>query len=254
MYMNTWPGGAEGFNDSFPIGHIPEVAHTFAYYTATYGLMNEHQVGVGESTCACLYGAKPVNKGGKALLSIDTLSQIALERATSAREAVTIMGELAVAHGFYGEEFEGSGESLMINDPREVWVFHVSPDGRVDPKTSKPIGGDSAIWVAQRVPDDSIAVVDNMYSIREVNLTNSANFLGSASVHSVAVEQGLWAPSHGLLDFAGVYSHGEYGHKYYSGRRMWGSFRLLAPEVTLSPTYGNLKTDKPHPYPFAISP
>eukprot|EP01047_Picozoa_sp_COSAG01_P069755 COSAG01_NODE_10404_length_2175_cov_2.057322_1_plen_644_part_00 len=254
MYMSTWAGGAAGFNDSVPIGTIPEVAHTYAYFTATYGLMNEHQVGFGESTCACLFGAKPVNKGGHALLSIDTLTQIALERAKTAREAIATMGELAVKHGFYGEGFEGSGESLMVIDPKEAWVFHVSPDGRTDPGSGQPIGGDSAIWVAQKVPDDSVAVVDDMYVIREVNLSDTENFMGSASVHAVAKEQGLWNHSAGLLDFAGVYSHGEYGHKYYSGRRMWGSFRRLVPEVRLSPTYGNLKTDQPHPYPFALAP
>ena len=48
----------------------------------------------------CYFGAKPVIKGGKALLSIDTLSQLGLERAKTAVEAVQIMGDLAVLHGF----------------------------------------------------------------------------------------------------------------------------------------------------------
>ena len=137
----------------------------------------------------------------------------------------------------------------------QAWVFHVSPDGRTSPDGKTPLGGDSAIWAAQRVPDDAVAVVDNMYVIRELNLSDTQHFLGSKSVHTVAEEQGLWNRSSGkLLDFAGVYSHGEYGHKYYSGRRMWGSFRRLAPETALSPTYGNLKTDNPHPYPFSVAP
>jgi hypothetical protein len=47
--------------------------------------------------------------GGKALLSVDQLSQIAMERASTSREAVTIMGSLAEKYGFYGEStsFEG---------------------------------------------------------------------------------------------------------------------------------------------------
>ena len=199
--------------------------------------MNEHQVAFGEGTCGCLFGAKPVNKGGKALLSIDTMSQIGLERAKTAREAVQIMGDLAVQYGFYGEGFEGSGESLMVIDPSNAWVFHVSPD---------PTGA-SAIWAAQRVPDDHVAVVDNMYAIREIDADDSDNFLFAPKMHQIAQEQKLWKPADGPLDFAGVFSSGEYGHKYYSGRRMWGSFHLLAPSTGLSPHYGNLKTDKPHP-------
>ena len=127
---------------SAPIGEIPEVRKTHAYYEGTYGALNEKQVGLGESTCSCVSWtaldpkSKPSppctseSEAGDAcsLLSVDELSSIAMERASSAREAVRLMGELAVAHGFYGcDSEEGSGESLMVNDPNDGWIFHVLP-------------------------------------------------------------------------------------------------------------------------------
>ena len=91
--------------------------------------MNEFQVGIGESTCSAVFGAKAVGHGGSALLSVDSLSKIALERCKSARCAVETMGDLAVKHGFYGAgSFEGSAESLMVIDPSEGWIFHILPD------------------------------------------------------------------------------------------------------------------------------
>ena len=61
-------------------GYIPEVAHTFGYHEETYGAMNEKQVGIGESTCSGVFGTKAAGHGGRALMSIDTLSQLAMER------------------------------------------------------------------------------------------------------------------------------------------------------------------------------
>jgi dipeptidase len=224
-----------------PIGYIPQVNHTFAYYEATYGIMNENQVALAESTCSGVFAARAINNGGKALLSIDQLSQIAMERAKSAREAVQLMGELAQKYGFYGESdsFEGGSESLLVSDPNEGWVFHILADPT----------GTSAIWIGARVPDDSIAVVANMFSIREVDLSDTSNFLGRQDMWELAEKYGLYEPGQ-PKDFTKTFSDGEYAHKYYSGRRMWGVYNLLAPSANLPAEYVNLKNEII--YPFAV--
>ena len=117
--------------------------------------MNEHQVAIGESTCASKLWAAPTTAGGKAIIEARELSRIALERCKTAREAVLLMGELAVKYGFYAADWSGGddskgegGEALTVVDPEEAWVFHVLSDDT----------GTSAVWAAQRVPDDHVSV------------------------------------------------------------------------------------------------
>ena len=70
-------------------------------YTYTLLIYAEHQVAIGESTCAAIYWAAPTIAGGKAMIEARELTRIALERCKTAREAVLLMGELAVTYGFY---------------------------------------------------------------------------------------------------------------------------------------------------------
>jgi len=123
----------------------------------------------------------------------------------------------------------------MVGDPSEAFIFHILPD---------PTGA-SAIWAAQRVPDDHVAVVANMFVIRTIDFNDTYNFLFSSTVRDVAHQKGWWKPGE-PLDFTAIYSNGEYAHKFYSGRRIWGSYRKLG--VTgLPKNYENLRYDAVYP-------
>lgn len=117
--------------------------------------MNEHQVAIGESTCAARFWAAPTTAGGKAQIEARQLSQIALERAVTAASAIKIMGDLAVKYGFYAADWTGGdlskgegGEALTVIDKNEAWVFHVLADDT----------GTSAVWAAQRLPDGHVSI------------------------------------------------------------------------------------------------
>lgn len=91
-----------------------------------------------------------------------------------------------------------------------------------------------------------MGVVANAFMVREVNLTDPRNFLGSANMHAIARAHGLW-DGRGALDFTAAFSDGEYLHKYYSGRRVWGAYRMLAPSRELPAEYSEWRSSRPYP-------
>ncbi|CAM9331937.1 unnamed protein product, partial [Ascophyllum nodosum] len=161
----------ESWQEARVLGYIPQVEHTFAYLEGLYGIINENQVAIGESTCGAKWFSGPISDNSdcdecNSLFDVSELSRVALERASTAREAILIMGEIGVEHGFYGSVWTKgelalieAGEALTVTDPTEAWIFHIMPD-----HTTK-----SAVWVAQRVPDDHISVVANQFTIKEVH-------------------------------------------------------------------------------------
>jgi len=228
------------------------VEHTYGYQSGSYAVLNDQGLAIGESTCGAVFGTcgkgssvacEPGRQVGVALMSIDTLSYLAAERCASAREAVQLMGDLAVEHGFYGppDSFEGSGESLIVGDPEEAWAFQILSDPT----------GTSAIWAAQRVPDAHVTVVANMYTIRVVDANDTSNFMLSPNLFDAARERGWWRDGE-PFDFTKMYSGGEYAHKYYSGRRMWGGFRRASPSLSLPDEYEDIRY-KPV-YPWSVKP
>jgi dipeptidase len=225
------------------IGEIPEVSHTFAYSYLSYGVMNEHKLAFGESTCSGRLWATSTAHDGTALFSNEVLSKIALERCKTVRCAIELMGDLAMnSGGFYGEgaDVDTGSETLLLADTTEAWVFHIMADPT----------GKSAIWAAQRVPDNKVAVVPNTFVIRAMDLT-SDNFMLSSNAKEIATKYGFWNGK-GTFDFSAAYSLGEYASPHYASRRMWRAYNLIAPSVTLDPA--KLITDTDGAYPFAVKP
>lgn len=231
---------------SVPVGEIPQVAKTHAYWDGAYGLQNEF-VTIGESTCSSRLYAYPNGQGpvsnvtgqpiGKAKIQMGELSRLMLERCDSARCAVTVGGGLAEEHGFFSTlEVDDSGESLFISDGEETFVFHILSD---------PTGG-SAIWAAQKIPEGHFSVVSNMFIIREMDLKDSENFLYSKKMTQIASEMGWWDGKE-AFDFTKIYSAGEYASPYYSARRAWSILNKVAPSLKLDPMVGYNLTHETYP-------
>ena len=230
------PGYApmDGQEPTEPLGYIPEVEHTYSYFDGSYAIMNEHGLGIGETTAAAKVYKQPKPKS-EAILHSDVLSRLALERCKTARCAIKTMGKLAVEHGYYGW-----GENLSIIDGEEAWVFTVVPT------PDEP----SAVWVAQRVPDDEVAVVPNIITIREIDFDDPDNFMYSDNIKEVAKDQGWWEEGE-PFDFLKVHGGGEYGHPYYSLRRKWRGLDKLAPSKNFDPYVEGEYTKQ---YPFSVKP
>jgi len=242
--------------ETTPMGYIDQVNHTYAYWDQDYALMNEFQLAIAESTCGARTQAKSLASGGKALLDIDELSKIALERCRTARCAIQTMGRLGQDHGFYAEpEPADSGEALIVADADgEVWNFHIlpTPDGA------------GAVWAAQRVPDDHVTVVANDFVIQEMDLedSNGEDNLFSDNMVSTAVDQGWYDDNRNeAFNFFRVFGFEPKTFDpilgLYSGRRMWRVNSLLNStyEATVDPYVGYVPSQSPSPtYPATIMP
>jgi dipeptidase len=175
------------------IGYIPQVEKTYAYFHSGYSHMNEHQLAIGESTLSQREELKVDRKTGKQIMTIEQAMVFALQRCTKAREAIRLIASLVETYGFLpscGPE----SEALCIADPQEVWVMEVFSVG---PDWEKGSGRLGAIWAAQRIPDEHIAIVPNWSIIKEIDLDNAEDFMASSNYMQVAIDKGWYNPEEG---------------------------------------------------------
>ncbi|UCE06624.1 MAG: C69 family dipeptidase [bacterium] len=234
-----WDAIADNFNGL----EIPQILHTYGYLHGMFGYMNDNQVAIGESTIGCR--KEMDNETPAPKFDITMLTLIAMERAKTARNAIKIMGDLAVKYG-YGHT--DTGEMLAVSDPNEIWIFEVMPVGPLwVPESGMP----GAIWCAQRVPDDHVSVCPNESRIGEIDLKNKDYFMASENVISYAVDNGYYDPdSKKPFNWKRAYSPSEYSASSTNGSRgrLWRFFDMVAPSKKFSP--GNPNMD----FPFSIKP
>ena len=235
--------GAANMEKNFSGLEIPQVAHTNAYHHSVFGYMNEHQLGLAESTIGCQ--RKMRNNTPAAKMDITTLTLLAMERCKTAREAIRLMGSMGEKYG-YG--YHDSGEMLAVADADEVWLFEIMPVGPLwTPESGKP----GAVWCAQRVPDDHVSFCPNESRINEVDLKQTDTFLASPNYMSLAVDMGLWDPEGGQpFSWKKAYSPSQGSAVSSGGRRarLWRLFDMAAPSKMFSPETDNMD------FPFSVKP
>ena len=154
-------------------GAIPEVPHTFAFLNTAYPCMNEKGLAIGETT---IYGRRELrNENG--LFLIENLEVLALQRCTTARDAIQLIAELVEQYG-YGD----FGECLTFADQNEVWQFEIFGSGPGEP---------SAVWAARRIPDNHIGISANISRIAELD-PNDSDLMFSQNCREVATKMNLW--------------------------------------------------------------
>jgi dipeptidase len=213
------------------LGKIKQAIRTYA----VIGLMNEHQVAIGETT----YGGRKELQGGKGIMDYGSLMFIALQRSRSAREAIVTMGKLVEEYGYIS-----SGESFSISDPNEVWIMEMIGKGKEDK---------GAVWVARKIPDGYISAHANQARIHNFPLNDKKNCLYSKDVISFAREKGFFKGEDKDFSFADTYAPLDYGALRFCEARVWSMFRRAAPSMNLSMDYVKGVADA-KPMPLWIKP
>jgi dipeptidase len=155
-------------------GEIPEATTTYAYLSTAYPCLNEKQLAIGETT---IYGRDAlINKEG--LFLIEELEKVALERCSTAREAIALIGSLAEKYGY-----ADLAECITLADKKEVWQLEIAGSGP---------GRPSALWVARRIPDDHVGIAANIPRISDVNFKDPDNFMTSSDLRDKAKKLGYW--------------------------------------------------------------
>lgn len=204
-------------------GEIPEADSTFAYLNTAYPCINEKQLAIGETTIS---GKKEL-KNEKGLFLIEELQRVALQRCTTARDAIKLIGTLIKEYG-YGD----AGECITIADKHEVWQMEIFGEG------PSKVGG---VWAAQRIPDDHVGISANISRIAEIKTDEPDFFMYSENVFDVAREMKFW--------------DGEKPFKFweaFGGVTKPFAIREYFVFSTLAPSLG-LKYDSPE-LPFSVKP
>jgi len=193
-------------------GKTLQASHTLGYLWINLPVcdvcdtyINESGVFVGSNGCPSREDKPELTNGG----IVFWLRRIVAERARTAREGVRIAGNLIGEFGY-----ASSGRTYLIADSKECWIMNV-------------VNGKH--WVAQRVPDNAVAVIPNSYTIREINPADTANFLGSPDIVDYAVGRGWHDPANGKpFIFTEAYSSpGSLSHPD-NINRMWRATELLS--------------------------
>ena len=207
LAVNEWDTGRY-------LGLIEQVPTTYS----TVSNMNEHSLIITETT----YGGRHELEDKNGIMDYGSLIYIALQRAKTAREAITVIVELANKYGY-----ASSGESFSIADADEAWIMELIGKGsKLDEKGNNLRKG--IVWVARRIPDGYVSGHANQARISTFPLNDKENCLYSEDVISFAREMGYFNGKDEEFSFCDAYAPLDFGGLRGCEARVWAFFRTVA--------------------------
>ena len=180
---------------------IPQAPETFKYISSTYseyagfpppltnGGLNEHGVAARDIWSPSRPELVEMTPDGQQGLNYSDLARAAMERATSARDAVEVVGGLIDEYGYatYG------GNSHLFADADEGWVFI-------------NYAGGEGLWAAERLGSDEVRVSYPGY-IHDfpADFQEHEDYMASDHLVDFAIEQGWWDGEGETLNLQEVY-------------------------------------------------
>ena len=235
--------------------YVEQVEYTYN----VVGFMNERQVTIVEST----FDGRLELQNRDGLLDYFSLMRLALQRSSTAREAIRCMAELVEEYGY-----NSTGESITVCDPDEAWIMEM---------VGKGAGRKGAVWVALRIPDDCISAHANLSRIRQfpqegvkgpkVRKSKSISSkhlqyvnepqvecVYAADVIDFAREKGYFSGRDEEFSFRDAYCPIDFENVRYADARVWSFFRHHRPDMDQYLPYINGEFDKCDALPLWVKP
>ena len=187
-------------------GEIEEAPVTYN----VIGNINEYQLSIGETT----YGGREEMVDSTGILDYGSLIYVTLQRAKTAREAISVMTSLVEKYGYNSE-----GETFSICDPNEAWIMEMQGTGA---------GSKGVVWVAMRIPDDAICAHANQSRIGKFNMKDKKNVLYSKNVISYARKMGWFNGKDSEFSWKNTYAFPDFSGRRFCDARVWSFFNHYA--------------------------
>ena len=183
-------------------GEIPEAPVTYN----VIGNINEFQLSIGETT----YGGREEMIDTTGILDYGSLIYVTLQRAKTAREAISVMTSLVEKYGYCS-----SGETFSICDPNEAWIMEMMGTGP---------GSKGVVWVAMRIPDDAICAHANQSRIGKFDMRDKKNVVCSKNVISYARKMGWFTGRDADFSWKNTYARPDFSGRRFCDARVWSFF------------------------------
>ena len=201
---------------------LPKIAGKYTAtpeWTAEFGEFEEdgiNEYGVAMSATESAYtngrvlSFDPLIKDG---IGEEAMVTVVLPYVKSARAGVLRLAKIIEKYG----TCETNG--ILFSDQNEVWYMETA-------------GGHQ--WVAQRIPDDSYAVVSNQLSIQEIDFNDAENFMYKYDIQDFVSKNHLNDQPTGF-NFRNIFGLNDLSDEFYNTPRVWYGQKLLNPEIKQEP-------------------